>query len=236
VYEVRVQLETSFDYRPGQYVKVVFTGFPAREYSPAGSSIEAGCTELTLHIRRYENGLVSAALDDEIRPGHRATIRGPFGNAFYRSGNSRLILVSSGTGWAPIVSLAHAARSLDAARELVIIASARDSDGLYMLDELASVAAEGATQAIACCGTGPSRIGVRVGWPTEFMPTVRPDDVVYVAGAPDVVDSVRSFAMAGGAECYADPFAISANHRLSDHARRWWRALRQGEPKVLRPV
>ena len=42
------------------------------------------------HIKRYEGGMASAALGHAIRLGHKVTINGPYGHAFYREAASRL--------------------------------------------------------------------------------------------------------------------------------------------------
>ena len=45
-----------------------------------------------------EDGIVSSALGHAIAPGKKVKIRGPFGHAFLRQGEGRIILVSTGTG------------------------------------------------------------------------------------------------------------------------------------------
>jgi 3-phenylpropionate/trans-cinnamate dioxygenase ferredoxin reductase subunit len=47
---------------------------------------------------------------------------------------------------------------------------------------------------------------VRVGRPTDFLPPLRPDDVVYTGGAPAMTQTVAQMAKAVGAKCYTDPF------------------------------
>jgi 3-phenylpropionate/trans-cinnamate dioxygenase ferredoxin reductase subunit len=242
--EVVVWLKSPLDYRPGQYVRVAFAGFSAREYSPAVTAgTQPDGAELVFHLRRYENGAVSAALGRGIRNGHKVVVKGPFGNAFYRSGPSRLVLVSSGTGWAPIWSLAGAARRTDPEREIVVVASAREARNLYMLDELRLLAAEGPTSTLACCSSGTAPSGVLAGRATQFLPRLSPNDVVYVAGAPGMVEAVRALAAEAGAECYADPFLLSTNKaplwtRLSQATRNVFRRAATPVPtcKISEPV
>src|SRR5262249_59389781 len=65
---------------------------------------------LHLQVRRIPRGRVSAAIGGGIREGHRVKIQGPFGLAFLRPASlNRLVLVASGTGFAPIWSIAVAA-------------------------------------------------------------------------------------------------------------------------------
>ena len=47
---------------------------------------------------------------------------------------------------------------------------------------------------------------VRSGRPTDHLPQLSPDDVVYTAGAPAMTDAVARIAKAAGARCYTDPF------------------------------
>ena len=57
---------------------------------------------------------------------------------------------------------------------------------------------------------------VRKGRPTEHLPQLSSDDVVYTAGAPAMSDSVARMAKAAGARCYTDPFV--ADTTLSGEA------------------
>ncbi len=107
VVEVVVALAEPIDYRPGQYFNVKFLGFPGRDFSQT-VRWDGTCepNELIFHIRRYRRGLVSTQIGATIRVGHRVHVRGPFGQAFLREGSGPIVLVSGGTGWAPIWSIA----------------------------------------------------------------------------------------------------------------------------------
>jgi 3-phenylpropionate/trans-cinnamate dioxygenase ferredoxin reductase subunit len=210
IVEVIVTLPTPIDFRPGQYLSVKFSGFPARDLSPTlrpdGS---AGPGELVFHIRRYPGGLVSTQIGATIRPGHRATVRGPFGSAFLREGYGPLVLIGGGTGWAPIWALAAAARREQRHRDLVVIAGSRDAEGLYMRDSLDWLLDDGVRDVIATAETGATG-AVRRGRPTLYLPSLGPEDTVYVAGPPPLVDAVKSKSRAAAARCYADPFLPNA--------------------------
>jgi 3-phenylpropionate/trans-cinnamate dioxygenase ferredoxin reductase subunit len=47
---------------------------------------------------------------------------------------------------------------------------------------------------------------IQGGRPTDHLPKLSPDDVVYTAGAPAMTDAVARIAKAAGAMCYTDPF------------------------------
>jgi NAD(P)H-flavin reductase/ferredoxin len=210
IVEIAVTLAAPLVHRPGQYVRVKFSGFPARDLSP---TIRYDATtrrnELIFHIRRYPGGLVSTQLGATIRPGHRVQVQGPFGHAFLREGDGPIVLVGGGTGWAPIWSLAAAARREQRHRDLIVIAGAREADGLYMRRSLDWLIDDGVRDVIATSeidATDP----ILPGRPTHYLPSLGLDDTVYVAGPPGLVDGVKRKARAGRARCYADPFLPGA--------------------------
>jgi hypothetical protein len=48
------------------------------------------------------------------------------------------------------------------------------------------------------------------GRPTHYLPSLGPEDTVYVAGPPPLVDAVKLKSRAAAARCYADPFLPNA--------------------------
>jgi NAD(P)H-flavin reductase/ferredoxin len=210
---VTVKLQERFDHFPGQYCKLQFRGYPERSYSPTCPLERAPRSNLLyFHIRRFSDGAVSSALGDDIRVGHRVRVAGPFGSAFLRTGHpGRVVLVASGTGFAPMWSIAAAAITETPKRELVFVAAARSLPSFYMHPALCRLAlfpnvrivpvvseAQGVTSAIRC------------GQPADFLPRLSQNDVVYTSGAPAMTASVARIAAAAGVSCYTDPFVPSA--------------------------
>jgi len=210
IVEVTVTLAAPIAMHPGQYLSVKFAGFPARDLSPTvrfdGTAAEA---ELVFHIRRYPGGLVSTQVGATIRPGHRVQVRGPFGGAFLRAGDGPIVLVGGGTGWAPIWSVASAARRQQRHRDLVVIAGAREAEGLYMRRSLEWLIDDGVRDVVAIAEQGATR-PILPGRPTHYLPSLGPEDTVYVAGPPPLVDAVKLKSRAASARCYADPFLPNA--------------------------
>lgn len=214
ILEVTLSLARDFTYLPGQYVKCTFAGFPARDYSPTlRNDGSADSNELILQIRRIENGVVSAHLGNRIAVGHKVSIHGPFGSAFHRPGDGRIILVAAGTGWAPIWAIARASRYREPTREMVVIAGARDPRNLYMADALAWLAGTGASRVVATASgqvaEGIVAEGILVGRPTDHLPGLRASDTVHVAGSPEMVAAVELLCREAGAVCHADAFVAS---------------------------
>jgi NAD(P)H-flavin reductase/ferredoxin len=206
VVEVVVALAEPFEYRPGQYFNVKFSGFPGRDFS---QTVRADGTcephELIFHIRRYPGGIVSTQIGATIRVGHRVSVRGPFGQAFLRDGTGPIVLVSGGTGWAPIWSLAAFARRTQRHRDMIVIAGARDPASVYMHKSLEWLTDDGVRNVTATTEIGASG-SLLPGLPTHYLPSLGLEDTVYVAGPPGLVDSVRTKARLARARCYADPF------------------------------
>jgi len=181
---VIMELPKPLVYFPGQFCKVQYRGFPARSYSPT-FPLEGTPNDrlLHFHIRTVTDGLVSSALGRQIRVGHRVKITGPYGMAFLRPNHrGRVVFVASGTGFAPMWSL-------------------------YMLRALCRLALF-PNVTIVPVVSEPQTVSdvVRVGRPTDFLPPLRPDDVVYTGGAPAMTQTVAQMAKAVGAKCYTDPF------------------------------
>jgi 3-phenylpropionate/trans-cinnamate dioxygenase ferredoxin reductase subunit len=209
VVEVTIEPERRLIHLPGQYFKFKFDGFPARAYSatrpldgrPHGWGI-------MLQIRRQEDGLVSSQLGHRIRAGYPVSIAGPYGSAFFREGKAgRLILVSSGTGFAPIWSIAYAALRENPQRRIVLIAGVRTEDPVYMAAALERVARFPNVDVIVTIGKRPGlSSAVRQGYPSDHLPALNGSDTVYACGPTHLIDAVTPIAVHAGAQLYCDPF------------------------------
>jgi len=209
VAEVIVRTEKELRYLPGQYVRLKFSGYPAREYSPTvrlNGTIKTG--ELVFQVRILPDGVVSEALGNDIRPGHRVHVQGPFGTAFLREGDAPLILISGGTGWAPIWTLAHAARQTQRNRELYIVAGSRDANSNYMRPALNWLIDDGVREIVNTVEVGAVS-PLRSGRPSHYVPLLGMEDTVYVAGPVGLIEAIQQKAQIGGSQCYADPFLPS---------------------------
>jgi NAD(P)H-flavin reductase len=217
---IDIELTTPLRYLPGQYLNVQFRGFAARSYSPTYplEGGEGADRLLHFHVRMYPTGTVSSALGRKIRVGHRVKLNGPFGDAYLRTNHSGgLVLVASGTGFAPMWSIAVAAILENPRRELIFIVSARTIQSLYMCSALCRLAAFPNVTIIATVSE-PQDISsvVRIGRPTDYLPNLSQNDVVYTSGAPAMTENVSRIAKVAGAKCYADPFVPSTSIAAPD--------------------
>jgi NAD(P)H-flavin reductase/ferredoxin len=210
---VDLELPKPLRHLPGQFCNLQFQGFPARCYSPT-YPLEGRPREhlLHFHIRRFPDGAVSSELGRDIRIGHRARLTGPFGTAFLRPNHAgSIVLVSSGTGFAPMWSVAVAAIMERPQRELIFVVAARKVQSLYMHAALCRLALF-PNVTIIPTATEPQSVScaIRSGRPTDHLPVLSSRDVVYTAGAPAMTERVARLARASGAKCYTDPFTSNA--------------------------
>lgn len=213
VFGVEIEIPKPLRCLPGQFCKLQFQGFPARSYSPT-YPLEGPPNNLRMHfhIRRLSDGVVSSELGRTIRVGHRVRVTGPFGSAFLRPNHSgRIVLASSGTGFAPMWSVAVGAIIERPERELVFLVAAKNLQSLYMLAALCRLALFPNVVIIPIVSEPQSvSRAVRIGRLTDHLPVLSPSDVVYTSGAPAVTEHVARIARTAGAKCYTDPFRSTA--------------------------
>jgi CDP-4-dehydro-6-deoxyglucose reductase len=95
---------------PGQYVTIgnEDKNIPARCYSLASIPNPEG--EISLHVTKVDGGKASTWLHDEVNEGDRISLSGPYGTFIGDPSEERPVLcLASGSGLAPIASLASAA-------------------------------------------------------------------------------------------------------------------------------
>ena len=212
VVEITVRSREPLAYRPGQYVKLAFEGYPAREYSFSAKMDQDSDPDVNVfQIKRLKAGRVSTALGNAIRPGHRASLHGPFGSAFLREQEEGpLVLTASGTGFAPIWSLAKAAIKTNTKRPISLIAGVRTPADLYMQPALNWLRDHGHDD-IKVSARHEAKGEILPGQPDHYLPDLCKRTSVHVAGNPDLVERVREKALAAQAACHADPFTPSSN-------------------------
>ncbi|MBO0765139.1 MAG: 2Fe-2S iron-sulfur cluster binding domain-containing protein [Hyphomicrobiaceae bacterium] len=199
---------------PGQYCRFIFKGFPARSFSPTAplDRPPAG-RSFRLNVKRLRGGRVSPNFGRLIKVGHPLKVEGPFGSAFLRRGKiGRLVLVAGGTGFAPMWAVADAALRENSQRPMILIAGVRNLKSLYMWPALRRVARLPNVSVIATAEEEQAgHPAILKGRPNDHLPELTTSDIVYAAGAPDMVDSVAEAAETARAAFYCDPFEASGH-------------------------
>ncbi len=117
------------------------------------------------------------------------------------------MLVASGTGFAPMWSIAAAAMTEQPRRELMFVVATRKLQSFYMHAALCRLALFPNVTIIPVVSERQNvSPAFRTGRPTDFLPPLSVDDVVYASGAPVMTDEVARIARSAGVTCYTDPF------------------------------
>ena len=218
IVEVVIQPSGPLDALPGQYARFRFRGYPPRPFSPTAALGRIGSDgHVRLFVKRARDGRVTPHLGRAIKAGHGVQIEGPFGHAFPRPGHGgRLLLVGSGTGFAPVWAVAAAALRENPERALVLAAASRRIDAFYMAPALGLASRYPNVAIVAAIAELSSPWeGFLPGGPLSHLPPLAPGDSVYAAGAPALVEAAGNAAVAAGAAFYANPFEPAAPERLS---------------------
>ena len=205
VIEVVVTITRRLDLEPGHQVTATFEGFEPIDVSPTlrlDGTTELN--ELVFHLRHgHACNAITHALGEEILLGHPVKIKGPVGRGYYRPGGGRLLLVGRETGFAPIWSIARAARYIEPNREIVVVIGASDPLDLYMRPSLDWLKATGVSRITLVADRMRQRPpDVRPGPLTAHLSGLKTTDVVHVAGDASTVGAVEVLAAGAGARCY----------------------------------
>jgi NAD(P)H-flavin reductase/ferredoxin len=242
VLEVGIKTNSAIPYHSGQYTQVCFEGYPSRPFSITHPMHgQTSSRTIWYHMRRMTNGRVTPALGHRIKPGHRVSITGPFGSAYFRPNTQgRLILVATSTGFAPVWTIAGAALRENPHRMMMVIAGGRSVHCLYMAPALEQLARFPNVRIVPVCSTPQSVSDVVVlGRPTDVLPQLHASDTVYACGAPGMVEAVKAIATAAGATCYADPFMTTGGEQPAASSfvtrAKGWLTVPQRRPARSRP-
>lgn len=203
--EVKVRTSKPVEFIPGQYVNAAFAGYPGRDYSPAVPlDMAEDNTLITFQIKVYPDSVVSSKLGNKIKAGHSVKLRGPFGSAFFRHKDKPMILASTGTGFAPIWSIAKAVLLAQPGRSIRMLVGARSTKDLYMIRAVEWLRTQGVDVTLTAGDGDDEHVFTRR--PYELLGDVSEEHVIYAAGSINHVEGCRQRAEAAGAEFHADPF------------------------------
>jgi CDP-4-dehydro-6-deoxyglucose reductase len=190
---LQVPPAADFSFKAGQYVDVVLRDGSRRSYSMANAPREDGIIEW--HIRAVPGGRFSNHVYQNLKPRDMLRVEGPFGAFTLQPGDAPLILLASGTGYAPIAAILKTHAAEIARRGAVLYwGGARLSD-LYAFDEARAWqdAYPGFRFIPVLSGSEPGWTG-RTGFVHEAVSADYPDlsgYEVYACGNPLMVDAAR---------------------------------------------
>jgi CDP-4-dehydro-6-deoxyglucose reductase len=222
---VRLQLPASqnLQYRAGQYVEFILQGGARRSYSMASAPHDLGSPPaIELHIRHLPGGLFTDHVFSAMKDKDVLRIEGPLGSFFLREDSDKpIILLASGTGFAPIKAIIEHMRHKGFTRPAALYWGGRRRADLYAHEWCERVAAEWAplryVPVLSEADASDAWTG-RTGFVHQAVMADWPDlraHQVYACGVPVMVEAAqRDFVARCGLpseDFYADSFTSAAD-------------------------
>ena len=139
VMSVLMQLPATdvMQYHAGQYVEFLLRDGSRRSYSMANAphTLDATAPKVELHIRHMPGGKFTDVVFGTMKEKDILRIEGPYGSFFLREdSNAPIILLASGTGFAPIKALIEHMQHKNIQRPTTLYWGGRRPSDLYMHD------------------------------------------------------------------------------------------------------
>jgi len=226
---LRLQLPANqnLQYRAGQYVEFILRDGSRRSYSMANAPHTLSATPgsppaIELHLRHMPGGKFTDQVFSTLKEKDILRMEGPFGSFFLREDSDKpLILLASGTGFAPIKAIVQQLQHLGSARPAVLYWGCRRKADLYQHGWCEQMAAEMPSLRYVPVLSEPAPEDTwagRTGLVHQAVMADFPDlsgHQVYACGAPVMVESAqRDFVAQRGLPpdaFFADSFTSEAD-------------------------
>jgi CDP-4-dehydro-6-deoxyglucose reductase, E3 len=220
VLQLQMPANDTFNYRAGQYIEILLRDGARRSYSMANAPGRGPGVEL--HIRHMSGGKFTDHVFGAMKEKEILRIEGPYGSFFLREDSEKpIVLVASGTGFAPIKALLEHMQHQQIQRSITFYWGGHRPSDLYMdtwvQEQLKTMPNVRYIPVVSDALAQDQWIGR-----TGFVHRAVLEDFadlsghqVYACGAPIVVDSARQdfCALAGlpDEEFFADSFTSEAD-------------------------
>jgi NAD(P)H-flavin reductase/ferredoxin len=209
-------------FKAGQYLQVIMEDGDRRNFSMANAARDNDGAEL--HVRHVPSGKFSVGMLSRLSVGDPLLVELPFGDFYLRTSDRPVVLVASGTGFAPIKSIIETSVHAGYRRPMHLYWGARNIEDIYLADLTARWAARHPWFSFTPVLSEPfaswtGRTGLVHDAVREDHKDLRGADV-YACGNPLMVSAAQThFTAAHGlpeAQFFADAFVESgpASHGL----------------------
>ena len=200
-------------FKAGQYLNVNIEGEHSRSFSMA--NLPKSNDGVQLHVRVFSGSVFGERILSMMQAGQEIEVELPFGDFYLRDGESPVILVAGGTGFAPIQSLLEEALPKYPNRSFSLYWGARHEDGLYAMELIQKWQRKYSNfHFVGTIANGVPPSGCRSGLVHEAVLADHTNLIkhqAYVCGAPILVSACReAFLQTRGllaANFFADTFA-----------------------------
>lgn len=127
-------------FKPGQYIQLEVPKYKLSKVPEYRAFSMASPPEdhlnIELFVGRVTKGVVSTYIFDYLKEGEKVKVRGPFGDFFYRESSRDLLMIATGTGLAPMMSILRFIKSEHIQRKTTLFFGTRLQTDLFCMDEL----------------------------------------------------------------------------------------------------
>nr|WP_315394271.1 CDP-6-deoxy-delta-3,4-glucoseen reductase [uncultured Duganella sp.] len=220
VMTLQLPANETLKFRAGQYIEFMLRDGKRRSYSLASPPDQD--QPLALHIRHLPGGLFTDQVFGTMKERDILRFEGPMGTFFVREDSDKpMVLLASGTGFAPIKAIVEHLRAQDSQRPMTLYWGGRRPQDLYM-DALCrqweAILPNFTYVPVVSAALPEDNWSGRTGYVHAAVMADLPDlsgHQVYACGAPLMVDSARQdFTARCGLpdeEFYADAFTTEAD-------------------------
>jgi CDP-4-dehydro-6-deoxyglucose reductase len=207
-------------YLAGQYLEFILKDGKRRSYSMANAPLQE--EHITLHIRHMPGGLFTDHVFNTMKERDILRFQGPLGTFFLREDSDKpMVLLASGTGFAPIKAIVEQAVHNKSERPMVLYWGGRRPRDLYMhalCEEWAATLPDFKYVPVISDALPEDSWHGRTGFVHRAVIDDLPDlsgYQVYACGAPIMVDSAKrdlaALCRLPEEEFYADSFTSEAD-------------------------
>ena len=219
---LRLPMNENFRFLAGQYIDILLKDGKRRSYSLATKPDPGGVTALEIHVRATPGGLFTEHVFNKLKVRDLLRFEGPLGSFYLREESDKpMILLASGTGFAPIRSIIESAleKKIEQKRPMTLYWGCRIRPDLYQMDLAQSWVRPGFNFVPVL---SDEQWSGRMGFVHRAVMQDFPDMSgmqVYACGAPIMVESARKdFSLQcrlPAEEFYADSFITEADKALT---------------------
>jgi len=223
ILQLQLPANDRLQYHAGQYVEFILRDGARRSYSMANAPhTQVDKPGIELHLRHLPGGKFTDHVFGAMKEKDILRVEGPFGSFFLREDSAKpMILLASGTGFAPIKAIIEHLQFTKSQRQAVLYWGCRSKVDLYLHDWALNAAAQMPTLQYIPVLSEPKPEDAwtgRTGFVHRAVMHDHPNLMnhqVYACGVPVMVESARrDFEMTCGLpddEFYADSFTSEAD-------------------------
>lgn len=221
IIELRVQLDDSLRYKPGQFAELALQSLPGLSRSYSFATTVRPDAQVSFFVRQVPGGVFSTHVHQQTKVGDRVTVAGPLGDFWLRPADAPILLMAGGSGLAPILALLEHALACGVTRPVSLLFGARSQKDLYALATIQKLATDWPVRfefvpVLSDESDGSDWSGARGFVTTHMAEHMTPDCHAYLCGPPPMIDSAQALLLAHGVvreHIHADRF--TTQHDLS---------------------